>query len=218
MCLQAIDLRKGKQSMGYFNPIPGRYTDVSGYTDNAPAFVSQAEIQAELLKEFRNVTGIDDISSISLKDFPEIERLAGEHTLRREPLSAAVPKVPSYPQLQRESIAGLVQVVSKIIDTAGQTQTEAFDTLKHINWSLEEQHRVLQTLASSATSNHAISVVANATIKTGEQRIRLASIAQDMGHDANEMWKSVALGVGVGVGVVGAVGALLWRLSRGSWF
>jgi hypothetical protein len=199
--------------MGYFNPVPGRYLVNSSYADSVPGLISQADLinQAELLEEFKHVTGLNDIPHISLKDFPTIETLAGEHKLRREPLAAAVPQVPRYPQLQLESIAGLLGIIPKVIDKAGESQNRALDALEHISGSLQEQDRVLQNLALSARSDHARLEIANATIEVGEQRIRLASIAKEINDDTS----SFILGVGA---AAAAGAALVWRLTRGSWF
>ena len=150
------------------------------------------------LEQFKKITGIQDLANVSSKEFARIENLAAKEQLSQEQLASAVPHIPNYYDLQKES----VQKLGAVIEKAGTSQQTALDIVRK---SLETQLRILEDMANSATTDETRLTLADITKEVGQAGIQ---IALAMNRDNNQLWGNLGKGLLLGVGTFGAAGAL----------
>jgi len=93
--------------------------------------------QGQELEQFKETAGIQDLANVSSKEFAKIEKLAAEDQLSQEQVAGAVPHIPNFLELQKESI----QKLEAVIEKAGTSQQTALDIVRT---SLETQLRILE--------------------------------------------------------------------------
>jgi hypothetical protein len=155
------------------------------------------------LEQLKEITGLEDLANLSPKEFARIEKLAAEDQLSREQIASAVPHIPNFYELQKDSI----QKLGAVIENAGTSQQTALDV---VGKSLDSQFRILEHMAKSTATDETLLKLADITKEVGQDG---RQIALAMNRDNNQFWGNVAKGL-LAVGAIGGAGALYFA-TRG---
>ena len=124
------------------------------------------------------------MANVSSEEFARIQKLAAEEQLSQEQVASAVPYIPNYRELQKESI----QKLGAVIEKAGTSQQTALDIVRK---SLDTQLRILEHMANSATTDETRLKLADITKEVGQNG---RQIALAMSQDNNQFWGRLGKG------------------------
>jgi hypothetical protein len=140
-----------------------------------------------------------DVSKITTAE--EMLKLAADERLKLAQLKTLIEIHPGIVQASIEAM----QSLSKVSETAGNSQIEATKTLKE---SITGTVDVLKILAQNAQSDSAREKIAELLIELAKQHKELCLITERMNQGNNKLWKKIALGIGgAAMLVIGGVAA-----------
>lgn len=128
-----------------------------------------------------------DVTKITTPE--EMFKLAAEEKLKLAQLKTLIEIHPGIVQASIEAM----QSLTKVSETAGNSQTEAIRTLKE---SISGTVDVLKILAQNAQSDSTREKIAELLIEISKQHKELCLIIERMNQTNNNLWKKIALGIG----------------------
>ena len=143
--------------------------------------------------------GLAGIEEVTAQAIYRIEKLAAEREIPLEELAVLIKAVPDFVDLQKETIHGLLEVLSQVAANQ-EICAEAIRT------SLERQYDILEVLARSAETDETRLKIAQSMREVGEEALRI----ERMNRDNNGLgWRIVG-------GIVVIALSVVAILARGS--
>ncbi len=139
----------------------------------------------ELIQEIKDSLGdVSDLKQMTLEQAARILKLIGQQRLKEAHISALVEIFPGFVELE----AQVIKAVITDIESAKDSQKEAFDSLKE---PLNSVLSILKILGENASSDEAIKEIGKISLEAGKLCIEMGKIVKDMNESNNSFWETV---------------------------
>lgn len=143
-------------------------------------------------------TGIDDFTSVSNKQFKDIQVLAGKGKITKEEMQLLVEMMPNFVKLQETYIDGLKTIINSVKETQK-------DALRGITITIESLTSLLHNIVDKSETEELRSKIADISLKLADHGLKVAKILQETNKENNSLWKILGSVAVVGLVVVSTV-------------